>query len=187
VGYRYDLISVSTNATTNGIIDSQEFWQDEESPGVAFDKTYDETNIVSLPEQSGKYWLIFQANAGGDLYEADTTNTITSSAPVTVSYEVVPPDLAPVLVAALSNNVTFAPPSPQAPTVPVVCVVTNEGLGAAVGGWSDMISISTDGTTNGIIDSEYFGQFANLPSVPPAGPSMKRIMCRCRNRAGPTG
>jgi hypothetical protein len=170
VGDWYDMISISTNATTNGIIASQEFWQDEEAPGVSAGGTYDETNVVSLPEQSGKYWLIFQANADGYLYEADTTNnTLIASVPVTVSYEVVPPDLAPVSVAALSNNVTFDPPSPQQPTVPVLCVVTNEGLGAATGSWFDMISISSDGTTNGIINSEYFWQLPNMPGVPAGG------------------
>jgi hypothetical protein len=170
VGFWYDMISISTNATSNGIIGSQEFWQDEESPGVPFGETYHETNVVSLPQQSGRYWLIFQANAYGYLYEADATNnTITGSTPVTVTYQVVPPDLAPVSVAPASNNVAWYPASPQSPSIPVVCTITNEGLGAASGNWMDSVYVSTDGTLNGVISSAFFYEYWSAPGVLPGG------------------
>jgi hypothetical protein len=121
--------SGKSNGTPGGVISSQAFWQYYwDSPGVPAGGAYAETNGVSLPEHSGTYWLIFQANTCGNLDESDTTNnTLIDSTPVTVSYRVVPPDLAPLSVVAATNQLGFYPASPQAPNVAVACLVTNEG------------------------------------------------------------
>ena len=166
IGSWYDTISVSTNGKVSGIVSSQDFWQYQYSPDVPSGGTYTETDIVSLPEQSGKYWLIFQANTYDELYEGNASNnTLVDSVLVTVSYQVIPPDLAPVSVVAATNRVVFDPPNPQSPSVPVICVLTNKGRGAVVGYWNDMISVSTDGTINGIISSQSFAQYLDAPGL----------------------
>ena len=89
---------------------------------------------MSLPKQSGQYWLILQTDASNSIYEAvATNNTLFASVPVTLTYQIVPPDLAPVSVTPLNNAITFYPPSPQSPTASVVYAVTNQGAGTALG------------------------------------------------------
>jgi hypothetical protein len=51
-----------------------------------------------LPQQSGTYYLIYSANANGGLYEGNTANDLLVTGPVTVTYQLRPPDLAPILL-----------------------------------------------------------------------------------------
>jgi hypothetical protein len=168
-GYWYDTVLVSTNETTNGIVSSQDLWVDWSSVSLPPNGVYQETNFVTLPAQSGTYWLILHVNTYNYLYEAATTNdTLIAPLPVTVTTQLTPPDLAPVNVTALSNNVAFYPSSPGAsPTVPVVYTVTNLGPGIAYGYWYDTVSVSTNGTTNGIVASQDFDEDWESPGLAP--------------------
>src|ERR1035441_174975 len=89
------------------------------------------------------------------IYEVNANNNVlVASAPVTVTYQVVPADLAPVSVAAGSNNEVFYTPRPQNPTVPVVSVVTNVGLGVASGSWYDTVYVSSNMSVSGAVRSQ---------------------------------
>ena len=135
------------------------------------------SNLIALPEQSGTYYLIYQANSyfiDGygyyDVYEVNTNNNLLmATAPVTVTYQVVPPDLAPVRVAAVSNSVAFYPSRPQNPVVPVVGVVTNQGPGAASnywGFWYDTVYVSTNTSLSGTVISTDIGIGDASPLAP---------------------
>src|SRR5262249_22063236 len=65
-GFWYDRVYISTNATIDGAIDSQIFGI---SGPVAVGDIYQATNTISLPQQSGTYYLIFVADGFDNLYE----------------------------------------------------------------------------------------------------------------------
>ena len=157
-GYWYDRVYVSTNTTVSGAISSQSFYEywSVASP-LAVGGVYQRTNTISLPQQSGTYWLVFEADTYNYIYEGNESNNVmVASQPVTVAYQVRPPDLAPVAVAAVSNNVVFYPPGPQSPTVPVTWAVTNQGIGVASGYWYDRVYVSTNGAASGAVSSSTF-------------------------------
>jgi hypothetical protein len=168
-GYWYDTVSVSTNGTTNGIVSSQDLYEDWSSVPLPPDGVYQETNYVTLPAQSGTYWLILQVNNYNYLYEARATNdTLIAPLPVTVTTQLTPPDLAPVSVAALSNRVAFYPSSPGAsPAIAVAYTVTNLGPETAFGEWADTVSVSTNGTADGIVASQDFYEDWESPGLAP--------------------
>src|SRR5208337_863846 len=97
----YDIIYVSTNTTIAGAVSSQYIgvYYSGNAP-LAPGGSYVETNTITLPEQSGTYYLIYEANTyfvNDDfyyyyygyysVYEADTNNNVLVSSPVTVTYD----------------------------------------------------------------------------------------------------
>jgi uncharacterized repeat protein (TIGR01451 family) len=88
-GYWYDTVYVSTNTSISGAVSSQQF---TESGPVAVGGAYRPTNTITLPQQSGTYYLIYQANYyfinGGRMdigvWEANTANNVLVSGPVLV-------------------------------------------------------------------------------------------------------
>ena len=150
VGRWSDVIDVSTNTATYGQIYVTVATYQTLTP---IDGSYSGTSTVTLPQQSGTYYLIYDANENGGVYETNLKNNFLASSPVTLTYQVRPADLAPVSVTLVTNNVAFYPPSPQSPTVSVISVVTNEGLATALGDWADAVYISTNTTLAGVVGS----------------------------------
>ena len=83
--------------------------------------------------------------------------------PITVTYQVHPPDLVPIAVTAPAT-VTWPQPNP---VVSVTWSVTNQGTGTASGTWSDRVWFSA----NGVLDANSLdiGDFAYNQTVPVGG------------------
>jgi uncharacterized repeat protein (TIGR03803 family) len=135
--------------STNGVFDSHSisagaFYNNQTlAPGAG----YQVTNIVSLPiAASGTYTLFVQANAYGQIYEINTNNNLTG--PVSLSFTLRPPDLAPISVAASETWSAWGNLG-LFPAITVSWCVTNQGAGLAHGGWWDQLWLST----NGVLDS----------------------------------
>ena len=166
-GFWYDTIYVSTNTSISGAVSYQDI-QVQYSTPLSAGASYTQTNAIALPQQSGTYYLIYEANSyflngNGyyDLYETDTNNNLLVSGPLTLTYQVNPPDLAPVSMAPASNNIIFYPTSPQSPTMPLVSVVTNQGTGVASnvwGFWVDVVYVSTNTSISGAVSSQSLGE-----------------------------
>src|SRR5207253_2550737 len=123
----------------------EEFFTDE---NLLFVGTgYRRTNDVRLPTASGTYNLIFQANSREYLYEPNFSNNVAfASAPVHLSYTLVPPDLVAGPLEVSQTNISFVANQPsQSATVTVSWVVTNIGPGAATNDWYDAVFVSTTG------------------------------------------
>lgn len=175
-GYWYDDIYISTNNTIAGAVNSANYWEywatnygtAPLNPGGS----YGQTNTVYLPPQSGSYYLILSVNDGHNLFESNYANNVSAAVPITVTYQVRPPDLVAVAAAAATNSVTFYPPSPQPPTVQFSWLVTNVGVGPAVGVWYDEVYISTN-TTLMVGGSarfwEYWDTIYGTMPIPPGG------------------
>ena len=164
-GEWFDSIYVSTGPTLAGQVGVATLLVQNGpvAPGVS----YSGTNWVQLPRQSGAYYLIYSANDADGLYEANTSNNVlASSAPVTVTYQLIPPDLAPVSVVPMTNNVVFYPPNLQYPTVQVKWAVTNLGPGVAAGSWYDQIYVTDTGKYNWV---EYTSVGPVVGPVAPGG------------------
>jgi subtilase family serine protease len=96
---------------------------------------YWQTNSVQLPGvSSGTYYLIFQTDLFDNLLETDTNNNVIV-APITLN--ITPADLRPLIFQAPST--VTGPPNPQ---LSLSWVVTNQGVGAALGSWLDLIFLS---------------------------------------------
>jgi uncharacterized repeat protein (TIGR03803 family) len=145
VGDWYDRIYVSTNSTIAGAVSSQYFWQYWNSPSFAAGAEYQATNTISLPQQNGTYYLILSVDDGDYIYEANKANNVVASPPLTVAYQVRPPDLA---IVSASAPATVSSTQPY-PAVQVIWGVTNEGTGAASAGWYDRVWFSTTGAVDG--------------------------------------
>jgi hypothetical protein len=92
--------------------------------------TYWLTNTARVPVvQSGTYYLLVQANANDFLRESVSNNNVLA---VPVSFNILPPDLAPVAL-KLPTIGTSAPN----PRFTLVWGVTNQGVGPAEGYWND--------------------------------------------------
>jgi hypothetical protein len=151
-GYWYDAVYVSTNTSISGAISSSSYTAPSPLPG---DGEYGQTNTITLPQQSGAYYLILNVNDGHTLYESNYANNM-ATVPITITYQVQPPDLAPVSFAPATSNVVFYPPSPQAPTVQVNWTVINQGTGVASGSWEDTGYVSTTTNIAGAISSSSY-------------------------------
>jgi hypothetical protein len=160
-GSWYDAIWFSTN----GVLDANStdignFWLYSQT--VPAGGSYWQTNNVTLPmSANGNYTLFVQVDAGNSLYEATVGDKV--STPVTGLFTLTPPDLMPIAV--------LAPPTVTAtqsdPTIQVSWAVTNQGIGAATGGWYDRVWFST----NGVLDanSTDIGDFYFNQTVPAGG------------------
>ncbi|HYG33368.1 MAG TPA: CARDB domain-containing protein [Clostridia bacterium] len=99
--------------------------------------SYWSTNVVRLPiTDSGKYFLIFSANAFNYVYESNTND---NELVVPFTFEAQPSDLAPISL-LVADQITGAP----YPEVTVVVGITNQGIGTAIGspGWQEALFIS---------------------------------------------
>ncbi len=159
-GYWYDRVWFSTN----GVLDANstdigDFYVTQTVPAGG---TYRETNNVTLPmTASGNYTLFVQVDVYNSIYEASLSDKV--SAPASGTFTLTPPDLMPLSV--------VAPPSVTAsnsnPSIQVAWTVTNQGIGAATGGWYDRVWFST----NGVLDanSTDIGDFYYSQTVPAGG------------------
>ena len=163
VGDWYDRFYVSTNGTIAGAVSSQYFWQYWASPPFAVGGEYQVTNTITLPQQSGTYYLILSVDDGDYIYEANKANNVLVSAPLTVTYQVRPPDLA---VVSASAPATVSSTQPY-PGVQVTWGVTNQGTGLAAGGWYDRVWFSTNGVLDG--QSVDIGDFCHSQSLAAGG------------------
>jgi hypothetical protein len=133
--------------STNGVLDANSinigsFWVYSQT--VPVHGSYWQTNSVTLPlSGSGNYTLFVQVDAGNSIYEANLGDKV--STPVSGTFTLTPPDLMPVWVIAPAT-VTATTANP---VVQVAWGVTNQGIGAALGGWYDRVWFST----NGVLDS----------------------------------
>src|SRR5438034_450265 len=110
-------------------------WGNREYGTLARGQVYWRTNTVSLPQQSGTYYLIFSADNDGYLFEGNNGNNVLASVPVTLTYEVRPPVLAPITHIPDQSNIMLYASTPESPTVQVVWGVTNQGVGPALNSW----------------------------------------------------
>jgi subtilase family serine protease len=141
LGYWYDAAYLSTN----NVLDYSASYLGYASPGglLAPGAAYAQTNQVRLPiVQSGNYFLLFQSDYNGNVFESDESNNLLVL-PLTFNSQ--PPDLAPIALQA-APTVT-APPNP---TITVTWGVTNQGTGEARGNsyWYDQLFLSTNANPN---------------------------------------
>lgn len=111
---------------------------------IAPGSTYRHTNTVRLPvTQSGAYYFAFSTDAYDNVVESNESNNLVV---VPVTFNSMPPDLAPV--ALLAPTTVSAPPNP---TVSIAWGVTNQGTGEARGyySWADQLFLSTSNNPNG--------------------------------------
>ncbi|HWW00330.1 MAG TPA: hypothetical protein VNZ64_11585 [Candidatus Acidoferrum sp.] len=156
----YDVVWCSTN----GVLDSQSVAMGYFliSKTVPPGGVYWYTNTTALPlSASGNYWLFVQVDANDSIYEANLGDKV--SAPVSGSFALVPPDLAPIRLVAPAI-VTSSTPNP---VIQLAWGVTNQGPGQASGGWYDRIWFSTNGVLDG--QSMDLGYFYYSQVVAPAG------------------
>jgi subtilase family serine protease len=112
-----------------------------ETGPVAAHRTYWRTRTVQVPVvTNGDYYLIFKANAGGELFESNVTNNLLVAP---IAFNVQSPDLTPITLLAPS----FVSGGPN-PTVTLVWGVTNQGAGPATLDryWQDVVYLSSDTT-----------------------------------------
>ncbi|MGA2556269.1 MAG: LamG-like jellyroll fold domain-containing protein, partial [Verrucomicrobiota bacterium] len=165
-GAWYDTVWFSTN----GVLDGNSinignfycpggYWSPQAVPPGG---SYWQTNTVALPmTQSGNYTLFVQADAGNSIYEASLSDKVSN--PINGTFTLIPPDLMPISVAA-PGATTAAQANP---TVQVSWVVTNQGIGAASGGWYDGVWFSTNGALDAL--SVDIGDFYINQTVAPTG------------------
>src|SRR5262249_9041315 len=150
--------------STKGVLD----WTDPvisygyDSGPIAPGGTSWQTNTVHVPvTQSGTNYLIFVANAGSQLFESNYDN---NASVVPVSFNILPPDLAPVSFQA-PTQVT----GPPNPTVTLVWGVTNQGAGPAVAppfsSWSDHVYLSRNSTLD-FSDTDVVSMYESGPLAP---------------------
>jgi subtilase family serine protease len=96
-----------------------------------------QTNQVQVPvHQSGSYYLIVSLDPSGDLAETNKTNNILA-APVT--FYVQQPDLTPII-----DQVPRSVTGPPNPILELTWGITNRGVGAALGAWTERVVFSSD-------------------------------------------
>jgi len=160
-GYWFDTVWFSTNGVldANSIaIGSASFY----TQTVPVGGTYWQTNLVTLPmSASGNYTLFVQVDADNSIYEANVGDKV--SAPANGEFTLAAPDLVPVWVIAPATVIAAQPK----PAIQVAWGVTNQGIGAATGGWYDRVWFST----NGVLDarSADLGDFYFNQVMPPGG------------------
>jgi hypothetical protein len=160
-GNWYDTVWFSTDGMLDASsINIGNFWLYGQT--VPAGGTYWQTNTVALPmSASGNYTLFVQADAGDSIYEATLADKV--STPVSGTFTLTPPDLMPISVAA-PPTVTATNPDPS---IQVAWTVTNQGVGAATGGWYDRVWFSTDGVLDA--NSTDIGDFYFNQTVPAGG------------------
>jgi hypothetical protein len=160
-GNWYDTVWFSTDGMLDASsINIGNFWLYNQN--VPAGGTYWQTNTVTLPmSASGNYTLFLQVDTGDNIYEASLSDKI--PAPVSGTFTLTPPDLKPVsVVAPATVTATNSDPSIQ-----VAWSVTNQGIGAATGGWYDRVWFSTDGELDA--SSTDIGDFYVNQTVPAGG------------------
>ena len=95
-GSWYDVVYVSTNTTLCGTVSSNTNYENWSSVPLAVGGLYQRTQTLTLPQQSGTYYLILSVDDGNSIFEGNKTNNTMVSSPLTLTYAVHPPDLAPV-------------------------------------------------------------------------------------------
>ncbi|HEY5909679.1 MAG TPA: CARDB domain-containing protein [Verrucomicrobiae bacterium] len=136
-----DTLSLSTDAVldTN---DKNLTWQ-QEWLTVPAGGRYWRTNTVTVPVvSSGTYYLILKTDASDVLYDANPAN---NTLVVPVEFTILPPDLVPV--AQVPATMT----GPPYPPLRVVSGATNQGIGPALGYWSDTVYFATNAALEGAI------------------------------------
>jgi subtilase family serine protease len=133
--YWYDDVYLSSNPAWGGAIPL--VTSRTESGPMQAAVSYWRTNTVTVPViQSGTYYLFLRIDDYNSLYESAETNNVVV---VPITFNIEPPDLAPVTSAV--SNVMAGPPYPS---ITLVWGVTNQGIGAAIGrpSWSELIYFS---------------------------------------------
>jgi len=132
---RYDRVTLSTTATTNGAVGQ---WDGNFRLNINPHTAYTLSLAVPLPGNisAGPYYLIWEADARSLVAEGDETNNA-----LAVPVNIVLPDLAP-----LSLTWDRVPTAGQRFVVTVV--VTNKGDGLVAPYWYDRISLSPTPSTN---------------------------------------
>jgi subtilase family serine protease len=146
-------LSADTNldSTDRVIVDSYEFGPI--APGGTYWRTND--NVVLPVVTNGQYYLIFQTDAPGSLYESDTNNN-TLFVPITLTIQ--RPDLVPLT--RFPSEIT----GPPFPSVTLVFGGTNQGIGPALGYWYDFVFFGTNEAA--ALQNSLFSFYQNGP-VPP--------------------
>ena len=156
LGYWFDSLSFTSNSTPDA--PSLLLSQIEQNGPLPAGSTYWQTSSIYLPViQSGKYSFILKTDSSGLLSEADESN---NQLFVSFNFQSTPADLVPI--ALQLPTVVTGPPNP---VVSVVWGVTDQGIGAAVGGWTDFLILST----NDVYDSMDYvltTSYENQPVAP---------------------
>jgi hypothetical protein len=96
-----------------------------------------QTNQVQVPvHQSGSYYLIVALDPSGVLAETNKTNNILA---VPVAFDVQQPDLTPII-----DQVPRSVTGPPNPILNFTWGITNRGVGAALGTWTERVVFSSD-------------------------------------------
>ncbi len=130
----------AVNISTSGILDesARTIATTYESNALAAGATNSYRLNPRLPVvDSGRYFLIFAADVQNNILETDESN---NQVVVPIDFEVLRPDLAPVLLLA-PGDITGSP----GPSVTLIYGVTNSGPGDVEGAsWSDALYMSTN-------------------------------------------
>ena len=176
-------VSISWGITNLGVGTAQGSWSDVlylstnrdlDNNAVAIDfaaetgpvpagGSYWRTNLLQLPVvQSGSYFLTLKANDAGYLFESNVTN---NSLSIPLTFTILPPDLAPLTLEALSQ--VTGPPNP---TLHLSWGITNQGSGTAGGRgfWTDRIYLSTTPQLNLGFSQAIMTRYQQEP-IPPGG------------------
>ena len=150
-----DVVYVSTNTTIAGAISSANY---QAPSSVLAGGEYGQTNFITLPQQSGTYYLLLSIDDSHSLYEGNYSNNVASAVPITVTYQVMAPDLQVVSVSVPQEAWTGR-------SFDVSWVLTNAGAGLATGLWDDRVYLSATNVLRTNLDQvlgdfEFEGQLA---------------------------
>jgi hypothetical protein len=159
-GSWYDTVWFSTNGMLDAnSINLGNFYENGPVPEGGI---YRQTNNVTLPmAASGNYTLFVLVDAGDSIYEANLGDKL--SAPVSGTFTLTPPDLLPISVVAPASVIATS----SDPSIQVAWTATNQGVGAATGGWYDRVWFSTNGALDA--NSTDIGDFYFNQTVPVGG------------------
>jgi subtilase family serine protease len=130
----YDRLVISTNNFLDNTVTNVGGWY--ETTPLAAGGSYWRTNSLTLPVlASGTYYLFFSTDASRSVAESTFTN---NTAVLPITFTVQPPDLAVIGLVAPAQVI-----GPPEPTLTLAYGVTNQGIGPAVGYWTDPLWLSS--------------------------------------------
>jgi len=138
----WDRVWVSTNGVLDGrAMDAGDFFIGPGTAGIQnlpAGASYRVANTITLPmTNSGSFTVFVQADIFNQIYESTKTNNVSAGCNRHIPASTA--DLAPVFLVAPAQVASNQPN----PSITVAWGVTNQGVGAASGGWWDTVWFST--------------------------------------------
>lgn len=151
--------------STNNILDAGDIHigGQNNSLNLAFNQSYLAFDNPALPNgKQGQFYLLVQADGGGDIYESVETNNVLVS-----PLQIVIPPLPDLSVIEVTSPIEAL----SGQQIEITWVLTNRGTATAFGPFRDRVYLATTAAGLGAIE---FGTFEFTGSIPPGG-SVERI------------